>query len=312
VVPLYGGAPRSVLPDVSEADWHPSGSQLAVVREVGGWNRLEYPVGRVLYQTSGWIGDLRFSPRGDRIAFSLHPTRDDDRGRVVTVDLSGKVEPLSEDLESIEGLAWTKDASEVWYAASDTGYADVVYAAAPGKAARVVTRFPVPIKLLDLGSGNKLLFATRDDDQETTWAKLPDSEQERNLDWLGSGYPADLSQDGTLLLYTQYGQAGGANYSVYIRKLGDAMPIRLGQGDGIALSLPTDGTRSPCSMENPKGSPSTSTRQPRRSYFQPGASPINRAGSGSRIRGVSFSKPARMAARAACGFRRPRPARRRP
>ena len=73
--PLAGGAPREVLENVQWADWSPDGSNLAVVRDVGGRNRLEYPIGKVLYETGGWISHPRISPKGDMVAFLDHPFR---------------------------------------------------------------------------------------------------------------------------------------------------------------------------------------------------------------------------------------------
>ncbi|MCX6627911.1 MAG: protein kinase, partial [Candidatus Solibacter sp.] len=236
VMPLYGGAPQTLMADISEADWEPSGKALAVVRRVGGMHRLEYPAGNILYQTAGWLGDLRFSPRGDRIAFSDHQKRDDDRGRVLSVDLRGKAQDLSGEWESIEGLVWTKDASEVWYAASNTGYADSIYAGLPGKTPRLVFQFPMSIKLHDLSPGGTLLFTTFDDDRHETWASLPGASADQSLDWLGSGFPGDLSLDGKFLLFSQYGEAGGRSYGLYMRNLGEPAPIRLGEGDAMALS----------------------------------------------------------------------------
>jgi serine/threonine protein kinase len=49
-VAFSGGAPRELLENVSGADWSPSGDSLAVVRSIGGKNRLEYPIGTVLYE----------------------------------------------------------------------------------------------------------------------------------------------------------------------------------------------------------------------------------------------------------------------
>src|SRR6266536_40980 len=49
-----GVAPREILEDVQWADWGPDGENLAVVRDVGALNRLEYPIGKLLYQTNGW------------------------------------------------------------------------------------------------------------------------------------------------------------------------------------------------------------------------------------------------------------------
>jgi serine/threonine protein kinase len=71
--PLSGGAPREVLEQVQWADWGPDGTSLAVVRDFNGRNRLEYPIDKPLYETGGWIGNPRVSPKGDLIAFADHP-----------------------------------------------------------------------------------------------------------------------------------------------------------------------------------------------------------------------------------------------
>ena len=42
-VPLSGGGPREILNDVQWADWSPDGKNLAVVRDIGGKNRLNIP-----------------------------------------------------------------------------------------------------------------------------------------------------------------------------------------------------------------------------------------------------------------------------
>ena len=90
--PLVGGAPREVLEQVQWADWSADGSSLAVVRDLGGRNRLEFPIGKPLYETGGWIGHPRVSPKGDQIAFIDHPVQGDDSGSLALVDLSGTQE----------------------------------------------------------------------------------------------------------------------------------------------------------------------------------------------------------------------------
>ena len=106
-MPLEGGAPREMLDGVREADWSPDGTDLAVIRDVGGKDRLEFPAGKVLCETGGYFSDPRFSPRGDRIAFFEHPFKYDDRGEVAVVDLAGKKTVLSEGYWGEEGLAWS-------------------------------------------------------------------------------------------------------------------------------------------------------------------------------------------------------------
>ena len=67
--PLSGGTPREVANDIAAADWASDGTRLAVVRVRPGFQQLEFPVGNVLYQTTGGIGNPRISPKGDLIAF---------------------------------------------------------------------------------------------------------------------------------------------------------------------------------------------------------------------------------------------------
>ena len=61
-VPLTGGAPREITDGARWATWAPDG-RLAVARPVGERYRLEFPIGHVLYETSGFIRSPKFSPR---------------------------------------------------------------------------------------------------------------------------------------------------------------------------------------------------------------------------------------------------------
>ena len=83
-IPFSGGSPREVLDDVLDADWSPDGTSLAISRPVGNHFRLEYPIGKVLYETRGYISHVRISHQGDKIAFMDHPLYGDDRGFVTT------------------------------------------------------------------------------------------------------------------------------------------------------------------------------------------------------------------------------------
>jgi hypothetical protein len=68
--PLAGGAPRELLEEVSSADWSPDGKSLAIVRQVGGKHRLEFPAGRVLHESAfSYSSRISISPSGDRVAF---------------------------------------------------------------------------------------------------------------------------------------------------------------------------------------------------------------------------------------------------
>ena len=72
---LPEGTPREVLEGVRDADWSTDGKELAVVHVVGDRFRLEYPLGRVLYEPEppAWIGKLRVPAPADRVAFRRAP-----------------------------------------------------------------------------------------------------------------------------------------------------------------------------------------------------------------------------------------------
>ena len=94
--------------DVEWADWSPDGNSLAVVRNVGGHDRLEFPIGKILYESSGgWISYPRVSPKGDFVAFMDHRNQGDDGGSVAIVDLSGKAKRLTRDWYGTQGLEWS-------------------------------------------------------------------------------------------------------------------------------------------------------------------------------------------------------------
>ncbi|MGC2057794.1 MAG: protein kinase [Candidatus Sulfotelmatobacter sp.] len=125
---VSGGAPRPLQENVQYADWAPNGTDFAVVRFAPDRHlyRLEYPSGKVLYETSGWISHPRFSRDGKHIAFLDHPVFGDDLGMVAVVDLQGNHKQLSGTFGSTQGLAWSPDQSEIWFSAVKNG----VYTAA--------------------------------------------------------------------------------------------------------------------------------------------------------------------------------------
>ena len=71
--PLAGGAARGSSRRCPCRRLQLHGKEIAVVRMAGDRCRLEFPPGRVLYETDGFITDMRISPREDRIAFLDHP-----------------------------------------------------------------------------------------------------------------------------------------------------------------------------------------------------------------------------------------------
>jgi serine/threonine protein kinase/DNA-binding beta-propeller fold protein YncE len=241
--PLSGGAPREILEEVQWADWAPDGNSLAVVRDLGGRNRLEFPIGKPLYQTGGWIGHPRVSPKGDYIAFADHPLQGDDSGSLAVVDMAGNKKLLSGQWFTIQGLAWSPDGKEIWFTASKSGTDRTLYATTLEGTQRIVARLPGALMLLDIAKDGRVLLVRATWRRELLGVFANDAKQ-RELSWLDYTYPADLSPDGKTLLFDEeggggaldYSKSGGLTYAVYIRKTDGSPAVLLGEGGAVSLS----------------------------------------------------------------------------
>ena len=237
-MPLEGGAPREVLNGVREADWSPDGSDFAVIRDVGGKDRLEFPAGKILCETGGYLSSPRFSPRGDRIAFFEHPWKYDDRGEVAVVDLNGKKTVLSGGYWGEEGLAWSPAGDEVMFSAG-TAYNNFrVYAVDLSGKRRIALESAGGLTIHDIRGDGRWL-TTRDDFFREMPALAPGAARERDLSWLDLSEPVALSPDGKTLLVMEESGSVGVNYAVCLRQTDGSPVVRL--GEGAALDLSRDG-----------------------------------------------------------------------
>jgi Tol biopolymer transport system component/predicted Ser/Thr protein kinase len=228
-------APRDLLDNVEAADWNPDGNTLAVVHVVKGESRLEYPIGKVLYETAGWISNVRFSPRGDRLAFIDHNLLGDDGGTISVVDLSGKKSDLTERWSSAQGLAWSPSGDEVWFTATATGFSRSLRAVTLSGKVRELLSAPGTLTLHDVGTGGRALIS-RDAMRAGAIGLAPGEKKERDLSWQDWTVPNDVSEDGKLVLFVEAGEAGGGEYAAFSRETNGASAVRLGEGSPLALS----------------------------------------------------------------------------
>ncbi len=234
-LPLGGGAPREIQEGVRQADWSPDGSELAIIREVGGRDRLEYPIGHLLADAD-YLTHVRVSPRGDRLAYFEHPRKWDDRGSVNVVDLSGKKAVLSDGYWSARGLAWSPDGKEILFSASQSGGSYAVYAVTLSGKRRVAYQPPGGLTIQDVARDGRWL-ATRGDFRYGAMVRAPGAAEDRDLSWLNTSHARALSQDGGTLLFAE--TAVGSNYAVCLRGTDGSPVVRL--GDGWAADLSADG-----------------------------------------------------------------------
>jgi len=236
-VSLGGGAPRDLLTGVEAADWSPNG-QLAVVRRVNDKARLEFPVGKVLYETTGSISSPRFAPGGALIAFLDHPVNPDDRGSVAVVDLKGNKRTISSFWESERGLAWSPNGDEVWFAATRSGVGRALYAVTLSGQERRLLSVAGGLSLHDVARDGRVLL-TQDNSRLGVQFVGPGLSEPRELSWLNWSMVAGISPDGRQPLFGEEGENAGLSYQVGLRQTDGSSPVIL--GEGIAQSLSPDG-----------------------------------------------------------------------
>jgi eukaryotic-like serine/threonine-protein kinase len=238
-VPLSGGTPREVLDNVQDADWSADGENMAVVRYAPANNhwRLEYPVGKVLYDTINWISHPKISPDGRWLAFADHEVPGgDDRGSVAVIaaDGKGKEKILSSGWVSLEGILWTPASDEIWFTSTATGTAANPHAVTLEGKVRAITNVPGGVWLEDFRDARALMVTHQT--RVGIRGMAPGAKEERELGWFGWSIARDISRDGHKILFEEEGDGGGANYTVFLRDTDGSPPARIGEGISVAIS----------------------------------------------------------------------------
>jgi eukaryotic-like serine/threonine-protein kinase len=240
LVPLAGGAPREVAEDALGADWTADGSDIAIIREVGGKYQVEFPRGKVIYQSGHTLGYLRISPRGDAVAFAEFFSADGDAGWIVAVGRNGKQLARHGPFISVEGVAWASSGEEIWASATRTeGWADAILGLGLNGKERVVLRLPGITRLHDVSRDGRVLLS-KESWRSGLQFRDPGDAKERDLAWLDYAALHDLSTDGKEIAFDDWGSAAGASGLGYLRKTDGSAAVKLGTWGQPVLS--PDGT----------------------------------------------------------------------
>jgi eukaryotic-like serine/threonine-protein kinase len=240
-VPISGGAPRQIAEGVLSADWTADGSDMALIREVGGKYCVEFPRGKVIYESVNSLGYLRISPRGNAVAFGEFLSVDGDAGWVVALDKNGKKIIHTVPFISVEGVAWAPSGEEVWYAATlSEGWADAIHAMSLKGKERTVLRLPGMVRLHDISHEGRILLS-RESWRSGLQFRGPGDTKERDLSWLDYAQLRDLSADGSQIAFDDWGSAAGAVGLAYLRKSDGSPAVKLGAWSAPVLS--PDGMR---------------------------------------------------------------------
>jgi serine/threonine protein kinase/Tol biopolymer transport system component len=235
-LPLGSGAPRELVDRVRDADWAPNGEDIAVVRTEDGRDRVQFPIGKNVYEPSGWISNLRVSRSGDRIAFAEHPILQDLRGGVAVVDLQGKKTTLADGFEDVGKVLWSPNGQEVWFSASAKGIDNQVYAVTMDGKTRLLVSGPGHFSLLDVTETGDAVIS-HGVRRPAIVVRVPGTTSETELGWMDYSIVKDMSGDGRWILFSEQGAAGGAGYATYVRSSDGAPAVRLGKGDAQSLSF---------------------------------------------------------------------------
>ena len=179
----------------------------------GAGQTLEFPPGKVLVRTTGYISGVRMSRDGNSIAFADHPVLGDDRGFVTLVDLQGQSKRLTQEWGSLRGLAWNPSGKELWFTASENAEPQGLFAVDREGKLRSILRSPGYLWLQDISASGKVLVG---DSQEGGGISFHSASEtvDRFVDVASESSTVDgISSDGTRISVTYSGANSGVSMS---------------------------------------------------------------------------------------------------
>ena len=159
-------------------------------------------------------------------------------GSLVAVDRAGGTRTLSGGWADLYGLAWRPDGREVWFTGARRGEFKALRAVTLAGRERLVTRVMGQVDLEDISRDGRVLVAHPNFRFDMV-ARTPGESKERELTWLGLSQVADLSEDGSKVLFTEHPEGAGEGGATYLRGTDGSPAVRL--GDGVAQGLSPDG-----------------------------------------------------------------------
>jgi serine/threonine protein kinase len=232
---VTGGQTRPMLEDVYAAEWSPDGGSMAMGRKVNGKWRVEYPVGKVLWEGEWPPYGLRISPDGERVAFGVFG--EGSSLGIMTVTRSGQrkfLDILSGQITTVVGtqLAWRPDGREIWLRFIDKKELGTIWLTPERKAAcnwSFARRQPARYFRRRQGANQHGCGPRRNPRRRRRG-------HERELSILDSSDLKDISRDGRWIVANVRGASGGPRGSIYLRGTDGSPSVRVGDGSAFAFS----------------------------------------------------------------------------
>jgi len=217
---ISGGPPSELLDDVAFADWAANGD-IAVVRRAGGRLRVEFPIGKTVFDHEViYLNHPRVSPGSGRLAFK-------DWGDLYWKDVGGGVRHPGPE-ESFE-VAWSDPTGELWYTVSRTAQTELRAMNAAGRD-RLVATLAGNYVLYDLARGRALLGRVVESTE--VLGSFPNDSRVRDLSYFDANLAADLSSNGEWIVFRDAFRSPHAAEpgAAYLRKPdgSDPKPLRGG------------------------------------------------------------------------------------
>ena len=229
------GTPLEKIDHVDDGDYAPDGT-LAVVRTIAGESRLEFPPGRVIARSPGWISSARVSPQGDLVAYLDHPA-DDGGGSVMVVGRDALPRVLTGDLDEVTSLAWSPSGEEVWFSGNARGPGSgegkpALRAVSLSGKERLITAVGDELHLQDIAADGRVLVTEPHRRLDISFVREGSSPEQ--LSWFDESFLTDVARDGSAVLLTVAGGVGTSR--IYYRPSTNAPARLLGPGLGAALA----------------------------------------------------------------------------
>lgn len=231
--PMNGGEAREVDRSVMAADWSETG-ELAVAKAASGSYQLEYPRGKVLFRTSGWLSEVRVSRDGGPVAFLHHPVRHDDGGSLTVVDAGGNAQVLVKDWAVVSGLAWHPEKNEIWFSGSKTGGAGSLWAVDMRGNVRAVYSAPGSLALEDIGAGGRVLLTRQS--RRLEMAIGGDGIALSEITWHDWSRIQEISADGSLILFEESGDGTSGRPVTFLYRTAAGTAVRVAEGRAMGLA----------------------------------------------------------------------------
>jgi hypothetical protein len=158
--------------------------------------------------------------------------RDRDRGNVSVVESHAHVRVLTEELASVEGVAWSPSGEEVWVGGAaniqSATWSDTVYAVNLKGKMRPIVRLPGIVRLHDISKDGRILISME------AWRTqlvgfFSGDKMEHPYSWLdwSVSMGSSLSRHGRQLLFTEAGGAATDEFVPYLSPTDGSPAVRL-------------------------------------------------------------------------------------